>query len=177
MAVWVFTHSDGDGVCAGALALAANPDARIFFTHPYGLLGDLGAVRSGDRVITCDVALPEDVLPAILERFSAISGDGELIYIDHHPLPENLRAEDIPGKVIHSVGSSASELAYMVFGGVMGRVAIYGAIADYLDDIPVIGRLLCAGIREPYTLRRMCSFRGLRGVRGSMILSVGLLCT
>jgi len=167
MAVWVFTHSDGDGVCAGALALAANPDARIFFTHPYGLLGDLGAVRSGDKVIICDVALPEDVLPAILERFSAISEDGELIYIDHHPLPENLKAEDIPGKVIHSVGSSASELAYMVFGGglggVMGRVAIYGAIADYLDDTPVIGRLLCGWDKRTIYFETGVLVQGLEG--------------
>ena len=38
---WIFTHGDVDGLCAGAIALAAYPDANVFFTHPYGLEGDL----------------------------------------------------------------------------------------------------------------------------------------
>ena len=73
MTRWIFTHSDCDGICAGAIALAANPDARVFFTHPYGLLEDLENVREGDVVIICDIALSEDKLQAILEKFSLIN--------------------------------------------------------------------------------------------------------
>ena len=146
MTRWIFTHSDCDGICAGAIALAANPDARVFFTHPYGLLEDLENVREGDGVIICDIALSEDKLQAILEKFSLINESGGLTYIDHHPLPEGLLEKDIPGKAVHKMGSSASELTYMFFhdkiGPLLNRVAIYGAIADYLDDTPVINNLL-----------------------------------
>ncbi|MCX8171630.1 MAG: DHH family phosphoesterase, partial [Candidatus Bathyarchaeota archaeon] len=142
MGKWIFTHSDGDGVCAGALALAANPDAKVFFTHPSGLLEDLDNVSDGDSAIICDISLPEEGLAAILKRFSEIEESGGLIYIDHHPLPENLQLENIPGKVIHSASSSASELTYTFFREkltwLMSRVAIYGAVSDYLDNTPTI---------------------------------------
>ncbi|MBS7624248.1 MAG: DHHA1 domain-containing protein [Candidatus Bathyarchaeia archaeon] len=146
MVKWVFTHSDGDGVCSGALALAANPDARVFFTHPSGLLEDLENVRVGDSIVICDIALPEDKLTDVLTRFSEIAKYGELIYIDHHPLPETITPKDIPGKVLHAIGSSASELAYVFFqerlAHTISRVAIYGAISDYMDRTPTISMLL-----------------------------------
>ncbi|MEM1586608.1 MAG: DHHA1 domain-containing protein [Candidatus Bathyarchaeia archaeon] len=146
MSKWIFTHGDGDGVCSGALALAANPDARIFFTHPFGLLEDLNNASMGDTVIICDIALPENNFPQILDRFSALSGSGRLIYIDHHPLPERVSAESIPGIVFHEVGSSSSELTYRFFKSELkwpiDRVAICGAIADYLDDTVTISQLL-----------------------------------
>jgi RecJ-like exonuclease len=55
------------------------------------------------------------------------------VYIDHHPL-----SVDLPGvEVVHEVGSSASQLAYRHLGGTLprlySRVALYGAIGDYLD--------------------------------------------
>jgi len=146
MDTWVFTHGDADGLCAGALALAANPDAHVFFTHPYGLEEDLNEAKKTDRIIICDVALSESHLTRLLRSFSEITKKGDLIYIDHHPLPERVSKEEIPGKIIHSLGSSASELTYMFFRSKLdpmhARTAIMGAIGDYLDDTPVIQRLL-----------------------------------
>lgn len=146
MTKWIFTHSDGDGICSGALALAAISDAKVFFTHPVGLLEDLDNIELGDTVIICDIALSESNLNQILHRFSEISRSGKLIYIDHHPLPEYLSVEFIPGIVIHDIRSSSSELTYRFFGGELewpiDRVAIYGAISDYMDDTPVISQLL-----------------------------------
>jgi RecJ-like exonuclease len=147
MATRIFTHGDGDGLCAGALALAANPGAEVFFTHPFGLLGDLGNAEEGDFVVICDISLPEHELSAVLDRFSELAEGGRLVYIDHHPLPEGLSIGDIPGEAIHDTRSSASELAYGLFrdglGGPLGRLAIYGAIADYLDGTPMMAKLLC----------------------------------
>ena len=80
----------GDGLCAGAVALAANPDAHIFFTHPFGLMEDLNEAEDEDTVIICDTALSESHLPQLLERFSTIARKGTLIYLDHHPLPETV---------------------------------------------------------------------------------------
>jgi len=146
MTKWIFTHGDGDGVCSGALALAANPGARVFFTHPSGLLEDLGNANLGDTVIICDIALSENNFPQILDVFSDLSESGRLIYIDHHPLPEQISAESIPGIVLHDIRVSSSELTYSFFKSElawpMDRVAICGAIADYVDDTPVINQLL-----------------------------------
>lgn len=169
MVKWIFTHGDGDGVCAGALALAANPDAKVFFTHPAGLLEDLENVKDGDSAIICDISLPEDNLAVILKRFSEINGSGGLIYVDHHPLPENLQPENIPGKVIHSVGSSASELTYTLFQEkltwLMSRVAIYGAVSDYLDNTPIISALLCRWDKRTIYFETGVLVQGLEGFR------------
>ncbi|MCD6465401.1 DHH family phosphoesterase [Candidatus Bathyarchaeota archaeon] len=146
METWIFTHGDADGLCAGAIALAANPDAHVFFTHPYGLEGDLKEAEKADRVIICDIALSESHLAGLLRAFSEIEERGDLTYIDHHPLPDGISEEQIPGRVIHSLGASASELAYRFFQSKVSklhaRIAIMGAIGDYMDDTPVIRSLL-----------------------------------
>jgi len=146
MDTWIFTHGDTDGLCAGAVALAANPGAHVFFTHPYGLEEDLSEAKKTDRIIICDIAISESHLPRLLRSFSEIAERGDLIYIDHHPLPENISKEEIPGKAVHSLESSASELTYRFFQSRLtlmhARTAIMGAIGDYLDDTPVIRHLL-----------------------------------
>ena len=146
MKTWIFTHGDTDGICAGAVALAANPEAHVFFTHPYGLEEDLKEAKMTDRIIICDIALSESHLPRLLESFSIIADEGDLTYIDHHPLPENLSEKDLPGRIIHSLDASASELTYVFFQSKLdlmyARTAIMGAIGDYLDETPIIRRLL-----------------------------------
>ena len=57
MEVRVFTHGDGDGLCAGAVALAAHPEAHVFFTHAFGLTEDLKQADNHGTVIVCDIAL------------------------------------------------------------------------------------------------------------------------
>jgi len=164
---WIFTHGDGDGICAGALALAANPDARVFFSHPFGLLEDLEQVRSRDSVIICDIALSESHLPRILGMFASISKRGYLLYIDHHPLPESLSEATFPGRFLHRLGSSTSELAYSFFqdalNPLLSRVAIYGAIADYSDDTPVINKLLRSWDKRTIYLETGLLIQGIEG--------------
>ena len=146
MDVWLFIHDDVDGICAGALSLAANPDARIFFTHPEGLLEDLRLVKDTDKVIICDISLDEERIQGTLQRFTDISNKGELIYIDHHPLPENVSKKDLPRKTIRKLGVSSSELVYTFFQSRLApmhiRIAVYGAIGDYMDDTPLIQSLM-----------------------------------
>ena len=145
MATWILTHGDADGVCSGAIALAANPEAHVYFTHPSGLLEDLDVVELGDEVIICDIALPDDV-DGLLKRLTALAKEGHVTYIDHHPLPPSLDPSKIPGEFVHNVEVCASELTYVHFRESiprdMERVAIYGAIGDYADDTPYIQRLL-----------------------------------
>ncbi len=146
MGTWIFTHGDADGICSGAIALAANPEAHIFFTHPYGLTEDLDMARDDDTVIICDVALSENYYAQTLQRLSPIAEKGDLTYIDHHPLPEAISKRDMPGRVVHSLNSAASELAYSLFQSSIdpfqARVAIFGAIGDYQDHAPLVQKLL-----------------------------------
>lgn len=166
MTVWIFTHGDGDGLCSGALALAAHSDARVFFTHPYGLLEDLGQVED-DRAIICDIALAKDQVSEVLARFRDISENGQLTYIDHHPVPEPVSSGDIPGVVVHDLRSSASELTFSHFRArldpLLSRVAIYGAVADYQENTALMRRLL-----KKWDKRTICLETGIlvQGIGG-----------
>lgn len=169
MATWIFTHGDGDGLCAGALTLAAYPHANLFFTHPYGLLEDLENAKEGDNVIICDVALPEPKLSALLEAFSEFNKCGEITYIDHHPLPKGLTKKVFPGKILHNIHCSTSELAYKFLGEklsrLLNRVAIFGAVADYMDNTPLIRRFLCNWDKRTIYFEVGVLIQGIEGMR------------
>jgi RecJ-like exonuclease len=169
MSKWIFTHGDGDGICAGALSLAANPDAQVFFSHPFGLLEDLEQVKAQDTAIICDIALSESHLPKILGKFKSIAEGGDLLYIDHHPLPESISPPNFPGRICHRLGSSASELAYSAFHNrlnpSLSRVAVYGAVSDYLDGTPLINRLLMKWDKRAIYFETGILTQGLDGIK------------
>ncbi|MCJ7633858.1 DHHA1 domain-containing protein [Candidatus Bathyarchaeota archaeon] len=146
MRTWIFAHGDSDGICSGAIALATNLNAKVFFTNPYGLVEDLNSAEEDDEIIICDIALSEDRLDKTLHKFSSIAERGSLTYIDHHPLPEAISKDDMPGRIVHSLDSSTSELAYSLYQSelnpLLARVAIFGAIGDYQDNTPTIRNLL-----------------------------------
>jgi single-stranded-DNA-specific exonuclease len=142
MSVWILTHGDSDGICSGALALAANPEARVFFTSPVALAQDLKRVDLGSSLIVCDIALSSDTLSEVSARMSVLSSKNTVLYVDHHPFPLGFSPGSFPARVIHELGPCASELTYRSFKDKlerkMSRVAIYGAIGDYADDTPFI---------------------------------------
>jgi RecJ-like exonuclease len=171
LTVRIFTHGDSDGLCAGALALAAHDDADVFFTHPYGLLEDTDRVEGKDMAIICDVALAREHLRATLARFSAMADEGGLIYIDHHPVPQSVSVNEIPGEVVHAIGASSSELTFSHFKSrldpLLSRVAIYGAIADYLDNTPTIQELMEKWDQRTVCLETGILVQGIEGERGN----------
>jgi RecJ-like exonuclease len=165
MGTWIFTHGDTDGICSGAIALAANSRAQVFFTHPYGLAEDLNAARDDDMVIICDIALPETHSAQILQRFSSIADKGDLTYIDHHPLPEAVSKDSMPGRIVHSTDPSTSELAFSLLHPQLDRlqvrVAIFGAIGDNQDDTPPVQKLLKKRDKRTLTSKAEYSFMEL----------------
>ena len=167
----IFTHGDTDGLCAGAIVLAANSNAQVSFTNPYHLLEDLRAVRNSEKVVICDISLIESRLAQTLKRFSEIETEGALTYIDHHPLPTTISNEDIPGRVLHDIASSASELAYSLFQSQLDldhtRTAIYGAIADYLDHTPLIQKLLKRWDERTLYFETGILFQGIESLKKS----------
>jgi len=140
---WIFAHGDGDGVSSAAIALAVLKDARVFFSHPVGLLNDLkDNVKPGDNVIIVDIAINERHALEIYKLFKVLSKKGSLVYIDHHPEPIGLEIKELPGTIIHNEKACASELTYKFFMDKLdweyNRLAIYGAISDYMADTKFI---------------------------------------
>jgi RecJ-like exonuclease len=131
----IMSHGDTDGICSAAIALNKYPGAQVWFTHPVGLLGDIRKVKAG-RIILCDIAISERDKEELFEEFLNISSSAELIYIDHHPLPLDSIAGDIPAtQVVRDLTKSSSELTFTFLGNEeMKLVALFGAIADYYTD-------------------------------------------
>ncbi len=131
----IVVHGDTDGVCSAAIALNKYPGAQVWFTHPVGLLEDLRRLDA-DLFILCDLAITERDKDELFEEFLNRSSNSQLIYIDHHPLPLDTIAGDIPAsQVVRDLSKSSSELTYTFLGNKeMETVAIFGAISDYYTD-------------------------------------------
>lgn len=137
MGTVILTHGDGDGMCAGAIALSRFPDARVFFTKPVSLLKDLRYEAGGDRVIICDIALTRRDAGEILKL---LGKKKEVLYFDHHPVPQGVKGKvgNAVNLYVHDLNASASELIYRHYQNDLPKErvwpALYGAIADYSED-------------------------------------------
>ncbi|AFC98830.1 Single-stranded DNA-specific exonuclease (RecJ-like) [Methanocella conradii HZ254] len=138
----IFTHGDSDGLCSGALALAACGDSPVYFTNPVSVLTDIEEARGYDRIVVCDIAINLPRSAQMRDKFESLAKSSEVIYIDHHPLPPGFSAPWL----FHDTGASASELTFNYFSNDlspdMSRVAMYGAIGDYEDMTPGARRIL-----------------------------------
>jgi single-stranded-DNA-specific exonuclease len=135
----ILTHGDSDGICSGAIAKTAYPDAYVYFTSPVNLLAKLSLIESVETLIICDIALDEghssELYPALIDFAKKCN----LHYIDHHPLPDNYGKENW---FFHDTEACSSELTYRLFEDRLSqdvrRVAIYGAIGDFCDSTPSV---------------------------------------
>jgi single-stranded-DNA-specific exonuclease len=139
----ILTHTDGDGICAGSLVKMTKEyqDASVIFTHPMGLATDLKKLE--DDLVICDIALDKRAYKEIYDRLEEISQNYSIVYLDHHNRPGSL-----PPKVvdIHDETVCATELAFRYFYHELpkyaDRIAIIGAISDYLDKTPLMLEVL-----------------------------------
>lgn len=140
----VITHGDGDGICSGAMLKRLFPDCLVRFSRPKDLKEELKRLEGFQNLFLCDLAINEGDEQVIIEGISRIASSGtKVFFIDHHPLPPNLKVEGILGAtVLHDVEASASELVYKAFRDRLGPevvfLALYGAIADYADNTPFV---------------------------------------
>jgi RecJ-like exonuclease len=138
----IFTHGDCDGICSGALALAAHKDAAVFFSNPVSILDDLDEAKDAGRIVVCDIAINLPRARAIKNKVTQLSKKAEVIYIDHHPRPPRFNVSWL----VHETDACAAQLTYERFRKSldpdMSRVAIYGAIGDYKDQTPLAMELL-----------------------------------
>lgn len=135
----ILTHGDSDGICSGALAKSAFPEAYVYFTSPVSLLEKLNLIEDVETLIICDIAIDERYCSELHSALEGLAEECSLYYIDHHPLPESCRKEEW---FYHDTGVCSSELTYRVFEDFlseeMKRVAIYGAIGDFCDNTPYV---------------------------------------
>lgn len=150
---WIVAHGDCDGVCSAAIALAVNPEAKVFFSHPAGLANDLVGIDRGD-VLVCDIAISKQSSNELKRELRRLAESNRVTYVDHHPIPEGFVAGlDGVSFFCGKDDTSSSELIWKLFEHIlpaeMSRVAVYGAIADYSDDTQTVKRLLeCWDKRE-----------------------------
>ncbi|NHJ48471.1 MAG: DHH family phosphoesterase [Asgard group archaeon] len=137
----IICHGDCDGMTAGAIALAAFPGAHIWITNPVRLDNDLKKIKKKiDTIIITDIALNDrDYNEVFSEMQRLIKLGTEIIYIDHHPLPDAIKKKDIPAtKVIHRTDGCSAELTYLEFKNKLRweykLLAAIGAIGDYEMD-------------------------------------------
>jgi len=158
MPTWILVHGE-DGVCSGALALAAFPDARVFFTSPVELAQDLGKVDEGSQVIVCDIALNGETLPDVSARMRVLSSRNTVLYVDHHPFPPELTYRAFQDKLSKK----------------MSRVAIYGAIGDYADDTPFVRESLKDWDKRTIYFEAGVLVQGLEGTRRDLRFKLEIL--
>jgi len=179
MSTWILVHGDCDGVCSGALALAANPEARIYFTSPVELAEDLGRVDEGSQVIICDIALNGDSVSDVTAKIRVISSKSTVLYIDHHPFPLGFDPAVFPARLIHELAPCASELTFRFFQEKlpkkMSRVAIYGAIGDYVDGTPFVQECLKDWDKRTIYFEAGALVQGLEGSRRDMRFKLEIL--
>ena len=138
----IMTHSDCDGICAGAIALSRFPNARIFFTKPVSFAYDLknNALTSSEkRLIITDIALAKRHAREAVTILSSMKKN--IMYFDHHVIPRTVTDAKIREAVSvydHDLKASASEIIYRYFQKSLPKervwLALYGAIGDYTDD-------------------------------------------
>lgn len=139
----VLTHGDSDGICSGAIAKSAYPDASVYFTNPVNLLDKLNEIKNVRTLIICDIAINEKHCLELYSRLRELARDCNIYYIDHHPLPQICPMDEIEGEewlYNDCTGPCSSELTFRAFEDLlsrdMRRVAIYGAIGDFCDNTP-----------------------------------------
>jgi RecJ-like exonuclease len=144
LAVRIIPHGDTDGICAAALVKARFPEAEVWFSRAVTLLRDLQQeVEPGMTIFILDVAINEAQKTQIFKRMQELAKKGEVIYIDHHPLPPDTLKKDLPvTQLMHSIGESASALTFKFLqAGLdpdLDRVALWGAIADYTEGAKIV---------------------------------------
>jgi len=144
------------------MLMQAFPSCEVRFSKPADLCHDLGLVPTDIDLVICDLALNEGDVGCIQERLATLIARGaRVVYIDHHPFPVGVAAKDLPSvQLVHEVDSCSSELAYRSFKDRLGPeavfLAVYGAIADYAEQTPLI-----ASVLKRWDRRLLCVEAGL----------------
>jgi RecJ-like exonuclease len=120
-------------------------------------------------VVIADIALDELRVADVVPLLGELAGRASVTYVDHHPPPEGFKP---PERVmwVHDTCCSTSELAFRYLSTLgldpeYSRVALYGAIGDYLDETPWVRQELLRWDRRSVYLEAGILVQGLEGSR------------
>jgi len=144
--VGILTHNDADGICAGALAKIAYPNAKIDFAEPPELAAKVRRLpHDWATAIILDLGVSLAQRLEVKQAFKEVSKAHEIVYIDHHYFPIGINRRTLVCKELaHVVGMSASELALDHFKppSHLKYIALLGAIGDYQEHTLRMQRLV-----------------------------------
>lgn len=133
------SHSkDVDGIASAALVKMAT-GASVHLTDYGEILDVLPRVRAGNDVYVCDLGMNQTISKGFVKEVLRLSKLGNLTYIDHHPIADDLRKEieAAGGKVINSPEECAGVHTYWHLRKKLPRraalLACYAAVTDYMD--------------------------------------------
>lgn len=139
----ILAHLDGDGICSASLIKMVKRyrNARVFFSHPAGLAHDVKTLN--EDLIICDIAVDPRTSEKLGHRLERIAKHHQVIYLDHHNLPNPLPENVIN---VHDENVSATEIVFRYFYDDLPKyadyIALMGGISDYLDSTPLMQELL-----------------------------------
>ncbi|HYB45445.1 MAG TPA: DHHA1 domain-containing protein [Nitrososphaerales archaeon] len=149
MKAFCISHiKDVDGLSSAALVLAAT-GADLLLTNYNGILADLDKVpEDAEKVIICDIGSDVSESEEFVEKLGKIASRSKVTYIDHH-FATGATKRKISRKgvnLVHDVNECASILTYLTFRKSLPeeakKVALYGAVTDYMDDAVEAKRLM-----------------------------------
>ena len=140
---------DIDGIGAVSLVVAAT-GADFLLSDYETLIDDLDRVpRDTSSLIICDLGTDDSTRGEFIEKLAEFASRGcSVTYIDHHYMPARAKKMISKGgiRLVHDARECASMLTYVTFRDSLPsdamKIALYGAVTDYMDTSPMGRRLM-----------------------------------
>jgi RecJ-like exonuclease len=143
------SHSkDVDGIGSAALVVAAR-GGRFKLTSYDDVFGDLDNVpKDIDELVLCDIGTDPAKAGEFVSKLGGLAKRCRVTYIDHHYIDESskkkIRKHGI--RLVHNTKECASMLTYKTLIKELpeeaGKIALYGAVTDYMDNSPRAKQLM-----------------------------------
>ncbi len=137
-----------DGIGSAALVVAARggrfnlASYDDVFDHLDGVPEDI------DELVLCDIGTDPARAGEFAGKLGELAKRCRVTYIDHHYLDDKSkkRIRKLGVKLVHNTKECASILTYKTFVKELpeeaGKIALYGAVTDYMDNSPIAKRLM-----------------------------------
>ena len=159
MKAFCISHrKDVDGLGSAALVTAAT-GAEVLLSDYDDFIENLRRVPEGiDRFFLCDIGTDNADAGEFLAEIKALTARCVVTYIDHHALSKEtlgkLRRAKV--KVVHDERECSAVLTYLTLQKELPQaaylVALYGAVTDYMDDSPIVSKMMEQSDRQQILL-------------------------
>lgn len=129
--------------------MVAARGGRFKLTSYDDVFHDLDDVPEGvEELVLCDIGTDPAKAGEFVSKLGGLAKRCRVTYIDHHYIDESwkkkIRTQGV--RLVHSTKESASMLTYKTFLKELpeeaGKIALYGAVTDYMDNSPRAKKLM-----------------------------------